>query len=156
MPVKCKNFDVCGNYKPPIARVKGLCNQCAAKHQATGLKDLTKVQQDIDRFEEYVRRKVEHEIETNKKVVCAECGSHITSMYLKRAFGFNVAHLIAKGTNPNAYYVRENSIFLCFKHHHQLDHGDRESMNIYDQVEKQKQYVKENLESLLTLEHNTY
>ena len=178
---KCKNFDTCGNYKPQIAQVSGMCNSCAAEYNRNKPKKISELKRStlkrtplkrsrvkptlksldarltsILRFEEYVKRKIENEISRNKKVICAECGKLITTQYIPKTFGFNVAHLISKGSDVSVYYLQENSIFLCRDHHWQLDHGDCTKLRIWPQIEELKESIRANKESFLLLPHNQY
>ena len=168
---KCINFDVCGNYKPQMSRVKGMCDDCASEHlsqkqagliegkiqkkkekQEEGIEQLV---QKIEKFQEYVKDKINYELSRNNgKVCCAECGVLITDTYVPKKLGFNVAHIISKGADPSLYFIRENSIILCRQHHMQFDHGIKTQMQIFEDTERIKMMLLDDPEGFKNLPHN--
>ena len=69
------------------------------------------------------------EIWAERPHICKECGCHLGYMLAPHFF----SHYISKGSEPALRLDKENIDLLCFKHHHQWDHGDRKKMKIYDE-----------------------
>lgn len=168
---KCINFDICGNYKPPLARVSGMCNECASEYmekKAAGEleeriernkakleESIEELKERIEKFQDYVKDKINYELKENGgKVCCAECGVTITDTFIPQKLGFNVAHIISKGADPSLYFIRENSIILCRHHHMQFDHGIKSEMRVFEETEKMKLEIMNDPEYFKNLEHN--
>ena len=136
---KCKN---CGGPKPPISKVAGLCDKCAIpvlQKKQKSYSASSNRSKAIDKFSEYVERRMLHEIAEHGQVQCLESKLRLerglelheqcprnglilpaNSQKLKLAqmtkfkgLGFHVAHIFSKGAQPGMYYLRENSIILC-------------------------------------------
>lgn len=179
MPTKCRNFDECGNYKPPISKVKGLCDDCAFKESSKPkpqrkfkrrsikkLKDTSR----IDNWKEYTKRKITKTLKQDGKCVCAECELLLEkglplpegAIYIlcddydpngSKKF---IAHIVSGGRRPDLYLLQENSIYLCWYHHMQLDQGKFKDLLIYDEIKRLEEYVLSNADTLKTLNHNLY
>lgn len=74
--------------------------------------------------------------EEKQYVACAECFVEI------KFHPAHCAHILGKGTCPEARLDPENLMPLCFKHHTQFDQGDRQGMLIFEITEKIRRYIR--------------
>lgn len=164
----CKNCD----QEIPVGKimpVSGLCYTCGAnairdKQRSKPKRRLRSVskrkKKEIDLWPIYARERLEYELEAKGIIRCCECGFTIAdsldNIPLKK-ISMCVAHIIAGGIARKFYYLRENSIILCWKHHQQLDRdtgGLATDLRIYDAVQTRKKNIRQHFEVLKNLSHN--
>ncbi len=69
---------------------------------------------------------------------CRECFAVTGKKVLYTQFNrVHIAHILGKGAHTKLRHVDTNWIFLCFKHHDQLDHGRKKEMKIWNFIKQQ-------------------
>lgn len=152
MGKKCKNFAICGNYKPPISKVSGLCDECALKYMQN--KENTYPKKYFKETKESNNRRIKSislfrefgsnvwELNRNKKtgiVYCSETSKPLCNPFdpfdAKKGHGMCVSHILSKSSHPKLYLVLENADILCWDAHQKFEYGDKKSMKIWNKYE---------------------
>jgi hypothetical protein len=130
------------------------CMKCCYEQKSLKEKEYRdELQEELEKWELYVRLKIEADLKEVRAIICEECGRWITDVYQEGMYGGNVAHLISKW-DKSFYYIRENSIYLCQECHWNMDRVDPASMKIWEDVKEAQQFLRKNKEQFLDLPYN--
>lgn len=156
-----ENCTECG--RPTILNSKGLCPNCVFKKNHSGKSQVEiyqerskaniKVKKKSDSIKQnLIKKKEKHdalikedektyeEVFGSKPPYCEECSTRLSSIF-RNDEGFVVdrfrfSHILSKGAYPEHRHNILNFNLLCFNCHQKWDHGDKESMRIFEENKK--------------------
>lgn len=154
---KCR---ICGEPKPPISQIRGVCNsfEClrkAREEQPVEPKlrskiktDVKKLKRKVDRFYKFGKYQWDKRKNKRGQVHCEETGKLLGYDFdPKLGHGMCISHILPKSTYPEAYYHPLNCNVLSHEAHRQWEFGDKNSMQIYEKNLKIIQEIKDSLDS---------
>lgn len=160
--MKISNCVECGFYTS--LNSKGLCSECVFKKNHQGKsrievyqerskvnikpkKKTVSIGRKTTRYErdqrnlEILRKDIEtyEKVFNLKKPFCEECGKKLCTIFRYDDFivdRFRFSHILSKGAYPEHRHNLLNFNLLCFDCHQKWDHGDKESMKIFETNKK--------------------
>lgn len=144
MPSKCR---ICGGVKPPISRIKGVCNKGACIKQAQSettkkIKYTRKLKKAIDwtkrkRFLQFGKYQWDLRKNIKGEVYCEETGKFLGDDFNEQlGHGMCISHILPGSSHPELYFHPLNCNVLTHDAHRQWEEGDRKSMKIYNKNQK--------------------